>query len=147
MAFAFAKGYLILGPREDLVAQSLELLAGSASPSIAGDRWYRDAVAQAAGPGELRLVMNLESLVKSVYFRSYWVQRNASAVRRYWAGVADVTRSSGEIAGRRVFLRTPDVAVPAEGVADPATVARLVALVPPEAGVYNASPIPSSTPP
>jgi hypothetical protein len=144
VAFAFAKGYLILGTREDLVAQSLELLAGGANPSIAGDRWYRDALAQAAGPGELRLVMNLESLVKSVYFRSYWVQRNASAVRRYWAGVAEVTRSPGEIAERRVFLRTPDVAVPAEG-ADPATVAGLVALVPPEAGVYKAFPIKEST--
>lgn len=141
VAFAFAKGCLILGTREDLVAQSLELLAGSANPSVAGDRWYRDAVAQADGPGELRLVMNLESLVKSVYFRSYWVQRNASAVRRYWAGVADITRSSGEIAERRVFLRTPDVAAPG----DASTVAGLVALVPPEAGVYKAFPIAEST--
>jgi hypothetical protein len=141
VAFAFAKGYLILGTREDLVAQSLELLAGSANPSIADDRWYRDAVAQAAGPGELRLVMHLESLVRSVYFRSYWVQRNGSAVRRYWAGVADVTRTAGEIEERRVFLRTPDVAAPG----DPATVAGLVALVPPEAGVYKAFPIVEST--
>ena len=53
VAFAVAKGYLILGTREDLVAQSLELLAGSANPSVAGDRWYRDAVAQAAGPGRV----------------------------------------------------------------------------------------------
>ena len=145
VAFAVAKGYLILGTREDLVAQSLELLAGSANPSVAGDRWYRDAVAQAAGPGELRMVMNLESLVKSVYFRSYWVQRNASAVRRYWAGVADVTRSSSEIAERRVFLRTPDAAAPAESAVDRATVAGLMALVPPEAGVYKAFPIAEST--
>jgi hypothetical protein len=123
------------------VAQSLELIAGGANPSVAGDRWYRDAVAQAAGPGELRLVMNLESLVKSVYFRSYWVQRNASAVRRYWTGVADVTRTTSEIAERRVFLRTPDVAA----AGDTATVAGLMALVPPDAGVYKAFPIAEST--
>ena len=42
VAFAVAKGYLILGTWEDLVAQSLELLAGSANPTVAGDRWYRD---------------------------------------------------------------------------------------------------------
>ncbi len=145
VAFAVAKGYLILGTREDLVAQSLELLAGSANPSVAADRWYRDAVAQAAGPGELRMVMNLESLVKSVYVRSYWVQRNAASVRRYRAGVADVTRSSGEIAERRVFLRTPDAGASAEGAAGPATVAALAALVPPEAGMYKAFAIAEST--
>ena len=43
VAFAFAKGYLLLATRDDLVAQSLELLAGGANPSIASDRWYRDA--------------------------------------------------------------------------------------------------------
>ena len=67
-------------------------------------------VAQAPNRGELRLVMNLESLVKSVYFRSYWVQRNVSAVRRYWTGVADVKRSPAAITETRVFLRAPDAA-------------------------------------
>jgi len=141
VVFAFAKGYLILGTRDDLVAQSLQLLAGGGNPSLAGDRWYREAVAQAPTQGELRLAMNLESLVKSVYFRSYWVQRNASAVRRYWSGVADVTRSPGEIAERRVFLRTPDIAEPADAAAGTAALAGLMALVPPEAGVYKALPI------
>jgi hypothetical protein len=85
VAFAFTKGYLLLATRDDLVAQSLELLAGGANPSIASDRWYRESVSAAASPGELRLAMNLEPLAKSVYFRSYWIQRNASMVRRYWA--------------------------------------------------------------
>jgi hypothetical protein len=52
VAFAFEKGYLLLATRDDLVAQSLELLAGGANPSIASDRWYRDAVAQAANREE-----------------------------------------------------------------------------------------------
>jgi hypothetical protein len=136
VAFAFAKGYLFLGTREDLVAQSLELLAGAGNPHVAAERWYRDAIAQAPRRGELRMVMNLESIVKSVYFRSYWVQRNASAVRRYWTGVADVTRSSGSIAENRVFLRTPE---PGEPPAE--TIGGLPALVPPDAGMYKAAPI------
>jgi hypothetical protein len=139
VAFAFAKGYLLLATRDDLVAQSLELLAGRANPSIASDRWYRDSTAAASNPGELRLVMNLESLVKSVYFRSYWVQRNASALRRYWAGVADVKRAGNNITESRVFLRTPESA---EGApAANSGVSSLVALVPPEAGLYKAFPV------
>ena len=140
VAFAFAKGYLILATRDDLVAQSLELLAGGGNASIAGDRWYRDAVAQAPDRGELRLVMNLEPLVKSVSFRSYWVQRNASAIRPYWAGVADVKRTADGITETRAFLRAPGSTAEPGG----ATVSGLLALVPPEAGVYKASGITDS---
>jgi hypothetical protein len=136
VAFAFAKGYLLLATRDDLVAQTLELLAGGPNPSIASDRWYRDATAAASTPGELRLVMNLESLVKSVPFRSYWVQRNASAIRPYWAGIADVKRTAGAVTESRVFLRTPNAVEPAPPAA--AGISSLLALVPAEAGLYKA---------
>jgi hypothetical protein len=139
VAFAFTKGYLFLATRDDLVAQALELLAGGANPSIASDRWYQNAAA-AQNRGELRLVMNLEALLKSTYFRSYWVQRNAASLGQYWAGVADVTRTSGAIAENRVFLRAPGAAEPA-----PAAVAGLLALVPPEAGLYKASRVSESS--
>jgi hypothetical protein len=131
------------------VAQALELLAGGSNPSVASDRWYRDSTAQppgpAQGPGELRLVMNLESLGKSVYFRSYWVQRNASAIRRYWAGVADVKRTGGDVVESRVFLRAPDAPEPAPTGSDSAAVSGLLALVPPEAGLYKASRVSDSS--
>jgi hypothetical protein len=135
VAFAFAKGYLLLATRDSLVAQALQLMAGGGSPSIASDRWYRDATAAAATPGELRLVMNLESLVQSVYFRSYWVQRNASTVRQYWAGVADIRRTNGNIVETRIFLRAPDAATKDTA---PVTVSNLLSLVPPDAGMYKA---------
>jgi hypothetical protein len=137
VAFAVTRGCLLLATRDDLVAQALELLAGAHNPSVASDRWYREAVARASGRGELRLVMNLESLVKSDYFRSYWIQRNASAVRRYWTGISDVRRSATSIDEQRVFLRLADAAPAA---ASPA-IARLLPLVPPEAGMYKASPV------
>ena len=138
VAFAFAKGYLLLATRDDLVAQALELLAGGADPCIANDRWYRDSTAAASTQGELRLVMNLDALVASESFRSYWVQRNASLVRRYWAGVADVKRTAGNITETRVFLRKPDTAEPAAPDSGGAAVSSLLALVPPEAGLYRA---------
>jgi hypothetical protein len=136
VAFAFAKGFLLLATRDDLLAQALELLAGGSGPSIASDRWYHDATVAAADAGELRMVMNFESLVKSVYFRSYWVQRNVSTIRRYWTGVADESRSGDNITETRVFLRSPDAeAPPASGSA---TVSGLLPLIPPEAGFYKA---------
>ena len=135
VAFAFTQGYLLLGTRDDLVAQALELMAGRKNPSIASDRWYHDATAAASSPGELRLALNLQSLVESVYFRSYWIQRNASAVRQYWAGVADITRANGNITERRVFLRAPDAPqLPING-----SVSNLLVFVPTEAGMYKAS--------
>jgi hypothetical protein len=131
------KGYLLLATRDDLLAQSLELLAGGGNPSIASDRWYRESVAAAQNPGELRLVMNLESLLKSIHFRSYWVQRNASMLRHYWAGVVDVKRTSANITDSRVFLRLPEESAPT--AVEAATVSNLIALVPAEAGVYKTS--------
>ncbi len=139
VAFAFAKGYLLIATRDDLVARALELMNGSGNPSTASDRWYHDAVEAAPNRGELRLVMNLESIVKSVYFRSYWVQRNTSLVRQYWAAVADVKRSGGNIVENRVFLRAPDSVGPAPTAASSAAISSLVALVPPDAGLYRAS--------
>lgn len=139
VAFAFVKGYLFLATRDDLVAQALELAAGQKHPSIASDRWYHDAVAAAPSPGELRLVMNLEPLVKSTCFRSYWVQRNVSMVRRYWTGLADVKRTDGSITESRVLLRAPDAADTASAAAASGTVSSLLALVPPEAGMYKAA--------
>ena len=88
--------------------------------------------------------MNLEALVQSVYFRSYWVHRNASEVRRYWAGVADVQRSAGAITETRVFLGT-EQAPTARDAAGSATPSDLLALVPAEAGLYKASAIADSS--
>lgn len=136
VAFAFSKGLLLLATRDDLVARALELLAGRSDPNIASDHWYQEATTAAGKPGELRMVMNFESLVKSVYFRSYWVQRNVSTIRRYWTGVADINRSGENITETRMFLRSPD-AEPATASGS-ATVSSLLPLVPPEAGFYKA---------
>lgn len=147
VAFAFVQGHLFVSTRDDLLAQALQLLAGGSNPSVASERWYRDTVAAASNPGELRLVMNLESIVKSVYFRSYWIQRNASEVRRYWAGLADISRSAGSLIETRIFLRAPDVAGETTAATNSTAVSDLLALVPPEAGMYKTSKVgqPSDT--
>jgi hypothetical protein len=100
VAFAFTKGYLLLATRDDLLAQALELLAGGSNPSVAADPWYRDATAAKPDAGELRVVMNLEALVKSVYFRSYWVlgrSRRCETKRRQYHGNPNIS----EVGSRR----------------------------------------------
>jgi hypothetical protein len=139
VGFTYAKGFLFVATRDDLAARSLTLASGATDPSLASERWYRDATTAAAKtPGELRMVMNLDALVKSGYFRSYWVQRNASTVRQYWSGIADVSRGARDIAETRVFLRIPDNAGIGPLPADRAAVDRLVTLAPRDAGLYRA---------
>jgi len=96
----------LLGTREDLVAGALSLLAGQNSVSAAQEGWFDRSVKAAGPPGELRLVMNLERLAATPHFRSYWIQRNVSEVKRYSAGIADLSRAGGgDFQEDRVFLR------------------------------------------
>jgi len=73
------------------------------------------------------------------------VQRNASTVRRYWAGVADVKRAGGNVTETRVFLHAPEPAQPERAAANAASPSDLAAIVPPEAGLYKASVIGASS--
>jgi len=106
--FAAAQGYVFLGTREDALAGALTLLAGQNSVSARQEAWF-DRSAKATGqPGELRLVMNLERLVTTPHFRSYWIQRNTSEVKRYSAGISDLSRAGGDFQEDRVLLRAKE---------------------------------------
>jgi hypothetical protein len=107
VAFASANGYLLICTDEERMAGMLGLIANQDTPNIASEGWYKQSTEAAGAPGELRLAMNLENLVESTYFRSYWVQRNASDVRRFVSGVADINRTSSEIREQRLFLKRP----------------------------------------
>ena len=145
VAFAATGDYLILGTREELVAGALRLLAGESLTPVAQEPWFADTTGAATAAGDLRLVTNLEALLKTPQYRSYWIQRNASEVRNYRAGIADLFRTGGEIREDRIFLRknaapavggvpddllrlAPDTAVFAHSWAYP-TAAQLLALI------------------
>jgi len=102
---------LILATREDLIANALALIH-PANPrqnaqSVASEQWFVDASA-ALPPGNsapaLHMVLNLERLVPQPYFRSYWVQRNISAMGQYRAAVSDLHRESGQFREERALL-------------------------------------------
>jgi hypothetical protein len=139
VAFAVARGCLFVSTDEDLLAGMLGLLAGKDAPSVASQAWYRDPVnAASRQAGDLRMVMNLESLASSTYFRSYWVQRNASYVHRFLSGVADLDLSLGEVREHRLLLCRPgaDLGTPASDAV--AAAAELTRLAPDDAGLYRA---------
>ena len=108
-AFAVAQGYVFLGTREDVLAGALTLLAGRNTVSARQEGWFdRSVKATTSAPGELRMVMNLERLVTTPHFRSYWIQRNVSEVKSFSAGIADMTRVGGDYQEDRVFLRATE---------------------------------------
>ena len=107
VAFATTNGYFpVIATGEERMAGMLGLLNGKSTSNIAEEGWYKQPAEASAAPGDLRLVMNLESLVESSYFRSYWIQSNTSDVRHFFSGVADIRRTPAEIREDRISPQT-----------------------------------------
>jgi hypothetical protein len=143
VAFAVAGDYLLLATSEELLAGALRLLAKENVPAMHTEAWWSQSVAVAGGEGDLRMVLNLEKIVSSPYFRSYWIQRNIPDMRQYSAAVSDLFRSRNEFREERVLLRrvptVPDEAV-AHGAADAGETLRYV---PADVGLYQVQANPS----
>lgn len=144
VAFAASGDHLLLATREDLMAGALQLMAGSKDRTVEAEQWWSQAVASAGPAGDLRMVLNLDKIVPSPYFRSYWIQRNITDMKQYSGAVSDLFRSGSEYREERVLLKkTPPAGGGSEsdGVAG---VADLIRLVPPQAGVYEVKANPSA---
>ncbi len=137
VAFAHASDYLLLATREDLMAGALQHIAGQPGPSAAHEGWYERAVAAAGERGDLRLVMNLEALVKSPHFRSYWIQQNVSEVRQFTAGASDLHRSAEEYREERVLI-SADSGEATAPATESAALAEVLRLAPEDSGLYRA---------
>ncbi len=144
VAFAVSGDYLLLATREDLLAGALQLLAGSKDRTIEGEQWWSQAVAAAGPEGDLRMVLNLEKLVPSPYFRSYWVQQNITDMKQYSAAVSDLFRSGKEYREERILLKKAAPVGDAAAGEGAAAVADLLRLIPAEAGVYEVKAAPSA---
>jgi hypothetical protein len=139
VAFATSGDCLLLATREDLIAGALSLLSGESRVSLPDENWYKSAVSAAGPAGDLRMVLNMALLVKSPHFRSYWIERNVSALKQYSAEVADVHRSATEIREDRVLLKAnPPGETEPRASAGSAAMAELLGMVPPQEGIYRA---------
>src|SRR5712692_2532604 len=127
VAFGVKGDYLILATREDLLAGALQLMAGSKDRTIEAEQWWSRSVAAGGPAGDLRLVLNLEKIVPSPYFRSYWIQRNITEMKQYSAAVSDLFLSGREYREERVLLKKSAAAAATTGNAA-AAVAELARL-------------------
>jgi len=144
VAFAVNGDYLMLATRVDLLAGAIQLMAGSKDRTIEAEQWWSQAVAAAGPAGDLRMVLNLEKIVPSPYFRSYWIQRNITDMKQYSAAVSDLFLSGKEYREERVLLKKSAAAATAT-TGDAATaVADLARLVPADTGTYEVRAIPSA---
>jgi len=138
VAFALVDDRMILATREDLIADSLKLLAGEKVPTLRQETWFDTALGKAptaGAPPDIRFIADLDRTTKTHQFRSYWVQRNVAEVRQFATEVADLKLGTGDIREERVFLRrdAQDSLAPVE----PA-VADLMRYATPDAGFYQA---------
>ena len=141
VAYAAPQGYLLLATREELLAGALRNLSGQDGQKLADEAWYRDSVASAGRPGSLRLVMNMEAVLATPHFRSYWIHGNQRELAAYKAVLSDLHFSPQAIREDRVLLTAlgggsyekPDRMSPGGAVVN-----QMLRLVPPGAGMYRA---------
>src|SRR4029077_4438105 len=144
--FAVNGNYLLLATREDLMAGALQLMVGSNDKdknkgrTIEAEPWWSQSVGAAGAAGDLRMVLNLDKIVPSPYFRSYWVQQNITDMKQYAAAISDLFRENQEYREERVLLKRAGGTALAD---DSNAVADLARLLPDNAGVYEARDCPS----
>jgi hypothetical protein len=144
-AFAVSGDHLLLATREDLLAGALQLMAGSKDRTIEAEQWWSQSTGAAGPAGDLRLVLNLEKIVPSPYFRSYWLQRNITEMKQYSAAVSDLFRAGKEYREERVLVKKSPSGGEASAETGSAAVADLVRLVPAQAGIYQVKANPSAS--
>jgi hypothetical protein len=135
VAFAIAGDYLLLATREDLLAGALRLMSGKQERTLESESWWKQSTTASNQAGDLRMVLDLQTLVPNGYFRTYWVQQNITDLSQYSAAVSDLFRAANEYREERVLIRKKEPAQPASS--DALTVAAdLSRLIPDSVGVY-----------
>jgi hypothetical protein len=143
VAFAISGDYLLLATRQDLLAGALQLMSGKQDRTVENESWWTQSTAAAGQAGDLRMVLNLQTLVPNGYFRTYWAQQNITDLSQYSAAVSDLFRSGKEYREERVLIRKKELAQAAS--ADSlAAAAALSRLIPENAGVYVTAANPSA---
>jgi hypothetical protein len=144
VAFAIIGDYLVIGTKEELVAGTVQLIAGKKDPSLRDEGWYAKAVSAAGEQGDLRMVMNLTKIVPSSYFRTYWIQQNITDMKQYSAAVSDLHRGPSEYREERVLIRnTEDTSFwTATSPENSKSIAEIAKLVPDDASFYRATAAP-----
>ena len=141
VAFAVHGDYLLLATREDLLASALQLMQQPADATLLHEHWYAEAVSAAdEKPGDLRMTLNLAKIVRTPYFRSYWVQQNITDLKQYSTALSDLYRTPDNFREERVLI----AANPGKEAAS-ADLAPVLGYLPEHSGVYRAQAQPGTT--
>ncbi len=134
VAFASKDNYFIIATDDNLMAQTLVLLAGQQAPSLAGEPWFKDITTPVASRGSLRLVYNMEQLVSTPQFRTYWIQQTVTEMKQYRAGLCDLFETASSFTEKRLLLRKAPVAAASDELA----IQRLLVYTPDQSSFYRA---------
>ena len=135
VAFAISGDYLLLATRENLIAEALQLIFGKQDRTVESDSWWAQSTSATGQAGDLRMVMDLQSLVPNGYFRTYWVQQNITDLSQYSSAVSDLFRSGKQYRDERVLIRkkAPEPNLTSDGMSAAADLSRFI---PENAGLY-----------
>ena len=129
IAFGVVDGLLFVATDDALLGRALELRAGLGGDAFPSDAWY-----PTHGPsGDVRIIENLSVLVRSPYFRSYWIQGNITELSAYSSATSDLFVEVAGIREERRLVRL-EAGEPAESV----DAAALSELVPDDAAFFQA---------
>ncbi|MGA7415766.1 MAG: hypothetical protein WBW33_35170 [Bryobacteraceae bacterium] len=134
VAFASKDDYFVIATDDNLMAQTLALLAGRQAPSLGGEPWFRDITAPVSNRGSLRLVYNMEQLVSKPQFRTYWIQQTVTEMKQYRAGVCDLFETADSFTEKRMLLRKSALAAASDELA----IQRLLVFTPDQSSFYRA---------
>lgn len=115
LAFTVADNRLFIATADTLLGRALDLHASQGDRALTDEAWY-----PTYGPrGDLRLIENLRTLVRSPHFRSYWIQGNVTELSAYASGTADLfLEEEGIREFRRLVRVAPTAAIEESSVAD-----------------------------
>lgn len=108
IAFASYKQWFLLASDETRMADALALLSGQNGASISTEPWFKAATQKAQTSwheqGDLRLVYNLDALIPTPQFRTYWIQRNVSELKAFSAGISDLSEQKEGFEEHRALI-------------------------------------------
>jgi hypothetical protein len=114
VSFASYKAWLVLASDQDRMAQTLMLLSGQKTASVGTEPWFIEGTRQAQAVGVLRLVYNLDALLPTPQFRTYWLQRNVSELKIFSSGISDLFERDHAFEEKRALLRKAEMLVASE---------------------------------
>ena len=139
VAFAVQGDYLLLATREDLIANALQLMQHPGDRTLLHDAWYSATnSATNTKASNLRMSLNLTNIVRSPYFRSYWVQRNITETKQYTAARSDLYRTADALREERTLITAQPENEPPSTDLSP-----VLDYLPANIGVYRAQAQPS----